>query len=528
MPVSDAVAFALAALAVVVLARRLAEVLHVPSAVLLAVGGSAYALLPGSNITLSPDVVLSVIIPPLLYNAALEASLLEMRRHVRPIISLSVGLVVATSLAVGATLPLVVGGLGFAAAAALGAAVAPPDPVAALSIGRRVGLPTRLITVIEGEGLLNDATALTLLQVAVAAALGRHFSMAGVAGDLVLAAVGGAAVGAAVALLLGWLRFLREDALLLNAVSLGTPFLAYAVGDRLHVSGVLAVVVAGLIAGHRAARTENSSGRLQVTAFWRLIGFLLEGLVFLLIGQAMPDVVRALRQYPPGMVLSATVLTLAVVLLIRPGWLAIGQLLPRRFGLTPGDGDSRRFSVADLTVLSWSGTRGVITLAAAYSLPLDVPRRDLLLYLAFLVVAVTLVAQGLTFGALARRLGVQASAADGVRQRNEARLAAVDAALDRLDELDEVSDPVAEGLRTALHERQRRYQHRLDVLGDPEDGQDEVSEEYAAAVDARRAIIDVQREELLRWRSSGRLTEPDLRRLQRELDHEESQLPDHS
>jgi monovalent cation/hydrogen antiporter len=523
--VAEAVAYGLAALATVVAAGWLAERLRIPSAVLLAVAGGAYALLPGPNLSLEPDLVLSLVIPPLLYNAALEASLLEIGRFARPIASLSVGLVIATAFAVGATLPLVVGGLGFAAALALGAAVSPPDPVAALSIGRRVGLPTRLTTVIEGEGLLNDATALTLLQVAAAAATGAGFSMARASLDFVVAAAGGAAVGAVIALVLGRLRPLREDAILVNAVSLGTPFLCYLVADEAGVSGVLAVVVAGLIAGHRATRTASSAGRLQATAVWRLLNFLLEGLVFLLIGQQVPDVVRALRGYAPSTVVGATLVTLAVVLLVRPLWLATSQLLPRRFGFTPRDEDARRFSAGELAVLSWSGTRGVITLAAAYSLPIDLPERDLLLYCAFVVVAVTLLGQGLTLGALARRLGVRESTADGIRQRNDARLAAVDAALGRLDDIDDVSDEVADGLRTTLLERQRRSRHRLDALGDSEEGSEERAEDYVAAVDARRALIDVQREELVRWRTSGRLTEADLRRLQRELDHQESQLP---
>lgn len=521
---TEAIGFGLAALAVVIGVRRLAEVIHVPFTVLLTVTGGVYALLPGPNAALRPDVVLATIIPPLLYNTALEASLLDIRRYLRPIISLSFGLVVATALLIGVTLPLAVTGVGLATAVALGAAVAPPDPVAALSIGRRVGLPSRLTTVIEGEGLLNDATALTLLQVAVAAATGAEFSMLYAVGDFVVAAAGGVAVGAGIALLVGAIRALREDALLVNAASLGTPFACYLVGEQLHVSGVLAVVVAGLVAGHRAPRTDTGSGRLQVNAVWRLINFLLEGLVFLLIGQQVPGVILALHRYGAGTLLAATAATLGVVLVLRPLWLAGSQLLPQRFGFTPRD-DPRPFSAAELTVLSWSGTRGVITLAAAYSLPLGLPERDLLLYCAFLIVVVTLLGQGLTFAALARRLGVRASWADGVRQRNEARLAAVDAALARLDSLEEVTDPVRAGLRSSLAERQRRYQHRLDALVTAEEGQGHVSGEYLAAVDARRSIIDAQRDELLRWRETGRLSESDLRRLQGELDHQESQLP---
>ncbi|MGN6686189.1 MAG: Na+/H+ antiporter [Actinomycetales bacterium] len=525
MSVTSAVAFWLAAVAVVLGAHWLAARIRVPFTVLLTVIGGIYALLPGPNVVLRPDVVLALIIPPLLYNAALQASLLDFRRYLRPILSLSVGLVIATAVLTGAALSLAVGGLGFAAAVALGAAVAPPDPVAALSIGGRIGLPGKVTTVIEGEGLLNDATALTLLQVAVAAATGAGFSLVFAVGDFLLSAVGGAAVGIAVAAILGRIRPLREDALLANAVSLATPFACYLIGEELHVSGVLAVVVAGLIAGHQSPRAATSSGRLQVGAVWRLVNFLLEGLVFLLIGQQVPEVLATLQQYSVSTLLAATGATLGVVLLLRPLWLFASGLLPRRLSFGPRDGDERPFTAAELTVLTWAGTRGVITLAAAYTLPLDLPQRDLLLYCAFLVVAVTLLGQGLTFAPLVRRLGVRASLSDGIRQRNEARLAAVDAALTQLDSLEDVAPAVRDGLRGSLQERRRRYQHRLDALEADDDGQVGFSEEYLSAVDARRLILEAQRQELLRQRDSGHLTEADLRLLQRELDLQESQLP---
>ncbi len=523
---TTAIAYALGALAVVLGARWVSERLSVPFTVLLTVIGAAYALLPGPNVVLEPEVVLTVIIPPLLYDAALQASLIDIRRFRRPIISLSVGLVVATALLIGWVLPVVVGGLGFAAAVALGAAVAPPDPVASLSIGRRANLPARLITVIEGEGLLNDATALTIFQVAVAAIGGTHFSIGHAIGDFLLSAVGGVAVGVGVWAVLSVLRPLRHDAVMATAVSLATPFLAYLVGEELHVSGVLAVVIAGLLAGHHAPRMQTSAGRLQVGAVWRLVTFLLEGLVFLLIGQQLPEVLDGLPQYGTSTVLAASGATLAVVLLLRPLWLAATRLLPRRLALGSGREQEHRFGPAEIVALTWAGTRGVITLAAAYSLPRTLPERDLLLFCAFLVVAVTLLGQGLSFSALVNRLGVRASQADGVRARNEARLAAVEAAENRLEDVDDIDEQVRRGLTRTLEERRRRFQHRLDAFAETEDGDVNLSAEYLAAVRARRAVLDAQRDELLRWRESGRLGDSDLRRLQRELDHEESLLPD--
>jgi CPA1 family monovalent cation:H+ antiporter len=228
-----------------------------PDAVLLTVVGIGYALLPGPNLSLRPAVILDVVLPPLLYSAALSSSLLAIRSLLRPVVSLSVALVAATALAVGAMVAWLVPVVPLAAAVALGAAVAPTDPVAALSVGRRAGLPARLATLIEGEGLLNDATALTLYDVAVTAAVGGGFSFALAAGQFALDAVGGAVIGAAVAGLVLGSRRMFGDPLSINAISLATPFAAYALGTVAHVSGMLAVVIAGLIIGHQDPRLNT-------------------------------------------------------------------------------------------------------------------------------------------------------------------------------------------------------------------------------------------------------------------------------
>lgn len=522
--IEQQVLFALTAVVVVVAVRWLADRVHLPFTVLLTVVGAVYAVLPGPNVALDPAVALTVVIPPLLYNAALGASLLDIRRYAWPILSLSVGLVLATALAIGSLLPLVVAGLGFPAALALGAAVAPPDPVAALSIGRRVGLRPHVIALIEGEGLLNDATALTLLQVAVGAVAGSGLSLTLAAGSFLLSGLGGIVVGAAIALPLSAIRPLRDEPMLAPAVSLATPFACYLAGEAVHVSGVLAVVVAGLIAGHKLLRGGTSAGRLQVTAVWRIVDFLLQGFVFLLIGNQLTNVVHALERYTVGTLLAAVGITLAIGIGLRPLWLAATQL-PRRLRRLSDDGAEEPLGMRDVVMVSWAGTRGVITLAAAYSLPLSFPQRPLLLLCAFVLVAATLLGQGLTFAPLARRLGVSSSVAAGIRERNEARLAAVDAALERLDGLTDMPDEAREGMRRVLEERRRRYRRRLKAVVDSEDGQPPMSAEYLAGVAGRRSIIQAERDELLRWRERGRLSEPDLRRLQAELDHQESQLP---
>jgi NhaP-type Na+/H+ or K+/H+ antiporter len=556
----------LAAVAVIVGMRWVADRTGLPAAALLTLLGIGYALLPGPNLTLDPDLVLTVVLPPLLYSAALDSSLTAIRRNLRTVVSLSVLLVLATAVVIGVGFGLFVAGATLAAGIALGAAVAPPDPVAALSVGRKAALPPRLITLIQGEGLLNDATALTILAVAVSAARGNGYSTPAAVGQFVFASVGGVAAGVAVAYAVRPLRKLRSDPLSSNAVSLATPFVAYLLGESVHVSGVLAVVVAGLIIGHNNPSWASGASRLQTGAVWRLVDFLLEGFVFLLIGQQLPNVLRGLGEFETSTVVIASSITLGVVLLLRPLWLWLTEHLPQslhtRLTEQDLDGDGEpddepdrepgstatgtrkamrpgRLSGREIVALSWAGTRGVISLAAIFTLPLvtddgsPFPDRDLLLFCAFLTVLVTLVGQGLTFGPLVRTLGLRANEADEARMRNEARAASVEAALLRLDEMeaerhDEVDDRAIAGIRTQLTTRLNRYRHRLDLLDSAEAGEIPLSPEYEAALRLRRSVIEAQRIELLRWRDVGRLPDEGLRALERELDHEEGLLPDRS
>jgi CPA1 family monovalent cation:H+ antiporter len=489
--------------------------------------------LPGPNVSLDPHLVLTLVLPPLLYSAALDSSLIAIRGNLRTVVSLSVTLVLLTALGIGVGMWLLVPGVTLAAGIAVGAAVAPPDPVAALAVGRRAGLPDRLITLIQGEGLLNDATALTILAVAVAAAQGDGFSAPGAVGQFLLSAVGGVLAGLAVAYGVRPLRRLRRDPLISNAVSLATPFVAYLVGEGVHVSGVLAVVVAGLIIGHHNPSWASSASRLQTDAVWRLVDFLLEGFVFLLIGQQLPAVVKGLGAYSAGTITTAALVTVGGMLVIRPLWLLLTELLPRSLHTRLAAG---RLSGRELTVLSWAGTRGVISLVAIATLPMvtengqPFPLRDLLLFCAFLAVLVTLVGQGLTFAPLVRALGVRADVADEALVRNEARMAAVDAAVARLEQLreeqhDDVEDRAIEAIEAQLRDRHTRYQRRVELLGSAEGGNIPFSPRYEAALRVRRAVLDAQRDELLRWRDIGRLPDTGLRALQRELDHEEGLLP---
>lgn len=550
-------ALLLAAVAVILLVNWISERTGLPSATLLVLVGIGYALVPGPNILLEPDVVLTCILPPLLYNAALESSLVGIRRNLRTVISLSVVLVLLTAVSVGVAFGLLVGGATVAVGMVLGAAVAPTDPVAALAVARREGLPLNVVTLIEGEGLLNDATALTMLSVAITVARGAAFSVPSTVRQFALAVVGGLVVGVLFAFCRRLLRRWAHDVLTANAISLATPFVTYLVAEELSASGVLAVVVCGLIVGHDSPRLESGASRLQTRAVWRLVNFLLEGLVFLLIGYQVPVILDDLGGYQTSTIIVAVSVTVAVVLLVRPLWLLVTQSLPRplhtRLGNVSGsqeaqdaqdaqdadtggrrDGASERLNGREVVVLSWAGTRGVVSLAAIFAVPFvtdtraPFPDRDLLLFCTLVVVLVTLIGQGITFGPLVRALGLRANATDELRLRNRARAAAVQAALDRLDSLDQRDDPdldprVIDVVRQQLSARLERYQYRLDLLSDADE--EPVSPGYGAAVGIRRAAIDAQRDELVRWRDAGMLPDQSLRAIERELDHEEGMLP---
>jgi monovalent cation/hydrogen antiporter len=526
-------AFVLAMLVVILVARFIADRLPVPYTVLLVLFGLLDALLPGPDLRLNPELVLVLLIPPLLYIAALRSSLLAIRADWQPITSLSVVLVLLTAFAVGGLVALVVPRVTFAAGLVLGAAVAPPDPVAALSIGRRAGLPPRLMTLIGGEGMLNDATALTTWQVAVAATVGGGFSLALAAGKFFLAAGGGVLIGLAIAYLIRLARPLLVDPLLSNTVSLATPFAAYLAGEEAHVSGVLAVVIAGLMASHHSPAGESGASRLQLDAVWQFVDYVLEGLVFLLIGQQLPAVLRGLKTESAGLTTAAIVVTLVAVLLVRPLWLVLTQVIPHYLGWTFGYRNPP-LNGREATAVTWAGTRGVITLAIIFAVPVTTeagrpfPDRDLLLLCAYIVVLVTLVGQGLTFGPLLHWLGIKSDPAQDAQLKHEARIAGLRAAMQAVTDMvaeRKLPSEIARPLRDSLRQRVDRERRRLSLLDEAEEGEIPVPPEQEALIQAQHAVIDAQREELLRWRDSGRLSDRLLRQLQQELDLHERSLP---
>lgn len=497
----------------------------IPSPVLLVLGGLAASPLVGTGIGLDPEIILVLVLPPLLYSAALDASLIDFRANTRAIGLLSVALVMVSAFAVGAVAHYVVPDLPWAAALALGAVLAPPDAVAAIAIGRRFGMPARLQTLIEGEGLLNDATALVLYSVAVSAAVGGGFSAGEAAGQLLFAAAGGLAIGLAVAFVVGRVRRRLEEPLVENALSLATPFLAFLPAEQVHASGVLAVVVCGLVLGHSSTTLLSSRSRLQTQPVWRLVTFLLEGGVFLLIGLQLPQILAGLQGYSALQVAGWSTAVVLVTLLVRPLWIWPATYLPRLLSARVRGRDPAP-PWQEVLALSWAGMRGVVSLAAAFALPLTTddgrpfPQRDLLLFLVFVVILTTLVMQGLTYGHVLRLLGLRRDRQGVLLAQAAAQQSAARVAIARLDEA--VADEpdaaeVAERLRLLTRSRADARWERLAEVRD-------AHEETPSATwrRLRSLMLDAERAELLRLRDAGQLPDEAMREMQRALDLEEA------
>jgi CPA1 family monovalent cation:H+ antiporter len=510
------IGFFLVALAVVVLAgSALAGRLGFPAPLLLIAVGVVGAYVPGMpEVRLEPDVVLLGLLPPLLYAAAVQTSLVDFRANLRPILLLSVGLVVFTTFGIGALVHMLLPEVGWPAAFAIGAVVAPPDAVAATAIARRIGMPRRLVTILEGESLLNDASALVALRTALAA-IGGGVSLVTTGGDFLRAAVGGAAVGFLVYFVVAKVRRRITDPQLDVSLSFVVPFAAYLVAEEIHSSGVIAVVVAGLLLGHKAAIIQTAPSRIAERMNWRSIAFLLENTVFLLIGlQAkwlLNDVADSAVAGSRIVLLCG--LTLLGVIVLRFLWLfpATYLLLKHRPGQRP--------SPRNILVLGWAGMRGVVTLAAAFVIPTHTPYREVLLLIAFTVVAGTLFAQGLTLPWLVRRLGLPApNAADDALARATLLQQASAAGFARLDEL-EPDDPhgVCELIRQRIDQRNFAAWERLGTVSEVE----APSELYARV---RGEMIDAERARVLEIRSAGHVPSDIVSEVLAMLDIEESML----
>ena len=506
-----------------------ARAVRIPYPIFLVLGGLGLGFVPGvPDIALPPELVLLIFLPPLLYAAAFFSSLRDLRANVRPISLLAIGLVVATALTVAAVAHWVIG-LPWNVAFVLGAVVSPTDVVAPATILRRLGVPRRIITIVEGENLTNDWTALVFYRFAVLAVVEGSFSLWQAGFGFLLTGPGGFLIGLAVAWLIAQVRRRVDDAMVEITISLFTGYAAYLLAEELQLSGVIAAVTAGVYLGWRSSELYAPATRIEAYGVWEVLQFLLNAVLFVLVGLQLPRVLDGISGEPTGTLVLWGTLIGAVVILTRLLWVFVLTYLPRLV--------SRRLLERDpypgwrnTTIVAWSGMRGAVSLAAALAIPLTVqggapfPQRDLLIFLTFCVILATLVLQGLSLPPLIRALDVRG---DGLDEREElkARLRVAEAAVGRVDELAEeewVREDTAERMRGLYGYRRRRFAARSGAM---EAGDEENYEDRSTAFQRfQYEILAAQRAELLRLRNEGLINDEVMRRVERDLDLEEARL----
>ncbi|MFF9690132.1 Na+/H+ antiporter [Streptomyces sp. NPDC014623] len=500
----------------------------VPAPLLLVAAGLLASYLPGvPSYTLDAHIVLPLLLPPLLYTAAVDSSYLDLRAALRPVALLSVGYVLFATVAVGWLAYLLVPGLPLTAALVLGAVVAPPDAVTAAAIARRVGLPARVTTILQGESLVNDATAITAFKVALAAAVGEGMSWGAGIGEFALASVGGIGVGLLLMVPLHWLRTHLKEALLQNTLSLLIPFVAYAAAERVHASGVLAVVVVALYLGHRSWQVDFAT-RLQEAAVWKMVAFVLESAVFALIGLQLPFVLKGLGSYGVAESFGYGALVFVAVVVVRFVWVYPASYLPPWLSRRIREREGAPPWTSPL-IIGWAGMRGVVSLAIAFSVPMvthdgqDFPARNLVLFLTFTTVIGTLVVQGLSLPLLVRVLKLpQRSERAGTLAEAQAQSEASAAADARLEELladprNTLPGPLVQRLRAVMERRRNAVWERLGAAN-PVTGES-ADDTYRRLA---RDMIAAEREVFVRLRDERRIDDEMLRALLRRLDLEEA------
>lgn len=507
----------------VLLVNSLVGRTSLPPPIVLLAAGFGVSFIPGvPPFEISPDLALFVLLPPLLFAAALESSAVAIRQLLRPIFQLAVILVLLTAFTVALTVTAVLPGLPFAAALALGAIVAPPDAVAAVAVAKRVGLPRRLVTLLEGESLFNDATSLVTLKVAVVALGTASVAWGPALGQFLWASAGGLLIGATLGFALSFVRRRltaarlgprHNSALTITALSLVSPFAAYLVGEAVHASGILVVVVTGLVLGHRSPAEVPASVRLTEDATWASLRFLLEGSVFALIGLQLRGIVASLDDDGPVLVTVAAVLLAVIV--SRPVWISLIHLITRL---------GRRSSPitwAGIAAVSWAGMRGVVSLAAAQTLPLDTPSRSLLLVCTVAVIVGTLVLQGLTLPSVVRVLQLEQDPhSDDEQERAQAHTRVNSAINDKVDELCRQGE-----LSADQGELMRKWASLRDWRNWEDDARSrEFGRRLGELSDWRRSLLAVERSVVVAMRNDGELSEAVLRQMQHDLDLEEALL----
>lgn len=515
-------------LLVVAILALVARKLHVPYPILFVIGGSLLGLIPGlPKVQLNPELVFVFFLPPLLYPAALYTSWRDFRANLRAISMLAIGLVLFTTLAI-ALLAHRFMGLPLTAGFVLGAIISPPDAIAATAIAQRLRIPRRIITVLEGESLVNDATALIAYRFAVVAIIGGSFSMAKAGSQFIFVCLGGTLLGLAVGWLAEWFHRRVEDAPIEITVSLLTPFAAYLPAERLHVSGVLAVVAAGLYLGWRIPEITNFQTRLEARPVWDMTGFLLNGFVFILIGLQLPIVLHGLsaEAFAVRQLVWYAAITSLTVIIVRMLWVFPAAYLPRMLFQSVRKKDPYP-EWQHVFLVGWTGMRGVVSLAAAMALPYTVsgntpfPGRDLILFLTFVVILATLVLQGLSLPLVIRWLGIKDDG-NSEREEREARIKANQAALDRLNEIARHEPPKGD----ALERLRIEYEDRIRQL--KASAREHVgarlrlfSTEYERL---SQESLQQERKVILQLRNDGAISDEIQREIQHDIDLAEARL----
>jgi monovalent cation/hydrogen antiporter len=507
----------------------IARLIGVPYPIVLVLGALPLGFIPGvPDVELEPDLVLVIFLPPLLYVAAFFANLRELRADARAISLTSIGLVLVTTCAVAVVAHALIDGLPWAAAFALGAIVSPTDPVAATAIVRRVGAPRRLVTLIEGESLVNDSSALIAFRVAVAAAIGGSFSLLDASVDFAVAVAGGIAVGLLAGKVIAEVRRRLDDVPVEITISIFTAYAAYLPAEQLGFSGVLAAVTAGIYLGWQAPWISSAQMRMQGYAVWELIVFLLNAVLFVLIGLQLPNILDAVSQISPLTLAGYALATIAIVVGTRFIWLFTVPYLIRALDRRPSQ-PGRRVGAGPRIIVGWAGMRGAVSLAAALALPLETdagapfPERELLIFLAYCVVLFTVVVQGLTLPGLIRRLDVRDDGSEEQAEEHTARIAAAEAALERLDDLageEWARDETIERVRGLYAFRRRRFA-TLSGEQDDEDGIQARSRDYQRLM---RELLEAQHDAVIRLRNERRISSDVMRRVERDIDLEQARL----
>lgn len=512
-------------LAVVLALTTIARRILIPYPILLVIGGLVLAMVPGMpTVTLNPDLVFLVFVPPILWSAAYFTSLRDFRHNIRPISLLAVGLVLVTTAAVAAAAHTMLG-FGWAEAVALGAIVSPPDAVSATAIGKRLNMPRRIVTILEGESLVNDATALVLYRAAVAAAVSGSFVLGDTLLQFLYAAAAGIAVGLLVGLVTRWALQVIGESFTEIAVTLLAPYVAWVLGESIHASAVLSCVAGGLYLRQHFSRIVAPATRIQGRAVWDFLVFLLNGVIFILIGLQLAALRAAVPTDRVGSLIFGGILISVTAILVRLGWVPLAAMIPRWLSASLRARDPMP-PWSSLFLVSWTGMRGIVTLAGAMALPMSIdsgapfPFRAEIILLSFSVILATLVLQGLTLAPLIRRLGIT-EGAEGEQEERHARRHAADAALLRLSKLKNETWPKPDH----LDELRVHYDRRLERFAPNETVASECTQETSdVRLRLREAALAAERSALIRLRDEGTISDEVLHRLEQELDIEALRL----